>query len=162
MVNDSHLSGTLGGQKTLHGNINSPNPVSGTLSSSESMQGTLSYQENLHGTLGSPQEITGTLAGALLRGFSAYDIARLAGFEGSEEEWLQSLICDSIDIEVVSNTPSEYIIQLSTPKATVTSPNLKGFLSQEDIDAISESMFDLLEPATNSEIEEIFRGWVNG
>lgn len=40
-------------------------------------------------------ELTGTLAGALVRGFSAYQIAVLKGFVGTEEEWLASLKGDS-------------------------------------------------------------------
>ena len=35
--------------------------------------------------------VIGTLGGQLVRGFSAYEIAVLNGFKGSEEEWLDSL-----------------------------------------------------------------------
>lgn len=35
--------------------------------------------------------VIGTLGGQLVRGFSAYDIAVLNGFKGSEEEWLATL-----------------------------------------------------------------------
>lgn len=35
--------------------------------------------------------VIGTLGGQLVRGFSAYEIAVLNGFKGSEEDWLDSL-----------------------------------------------------------------------
>lgn len=46
----------------------------------------------LNGELGKADgQIIGTLEGPLVRGFSAYDIAVLNGFSGTEEEWLLSL-----------------------------------------------------------------------
>lgn len=35
--------------------------------------------------------VIGTLGGQLVRGFSAYDIAVQNGYQGTEEEWLDSL-----------------------------------------------------------------------
>lgn len=35
--------------------------------------------------------VVGTLGGQLVRGFSAYEIAVLNGFKGTEEEWLATL-----------------------------------------------------------------------
>lgn len=43
------------------------------------------------GILGNVEPLVGTLASQTLRGYSAYDIAILHGFEGTEEEWLASL-----------------------------------------------------------------------
>lgn len=39
----------------------------------------------------------GTLTGSLVRGYSAYEIAVMNGFEGTEEEWITSLMGDKGD-----------------------------------------------------------------
>ena len=53
--------------------------------------GYLGEPKSLTGTLSSPSNLKGTLEGLLIRGYSAYDIARVLGFEGTEAEWLASL-----------------------------------------------------------------------
>lgn len=53
--------------------------------------GYLGEPKSLTGTLSSPDNLKGTLEGLLVRGYSAYDIARALGFEGTEAEWLASL-----------------------------------------------------------------------
>jgi len=45
----------------------------------------------LIGQLGQTNALQGTLDGPVVRGYSAFDIAKIRGFEGSEEEWLESL-----------------------------------------------------------------------
>ena len=45
----------------------------------------------LTGHFGQPDTLSGTLAGQLLRGYSAYDIAKVLGYEGTKEEWIASL-----------------------------------------------------------------------
>lgn len=48
--------------------------------------------KSLQGTLSDPEGIYGTLGGQQMRGYSAYMIAKLfGGFEGTEQEWLESL-----------------------------------------------------------------------
>ena len=48
-----------------------------------------------------PVELTGTLSGPIVRGFSAYDLARRSGFEGTVEEWLLSLKADDLGLSLV-------------------------------------------------------------
>ena len=53
--------------------------------------GYLGEPKALKGTLSNPDNLNGTLEGLLIRGYSAYDIAKVLGFEGTEAEWLASL-----------------------------------------------------------------------
>ena len=64
---------------------------SGYLGEPQALTGTLSNPDNLRGTLSDPEGLTGTLEGLLVRGYSAYDIARALGYVGTEEEWIASL-----------------------------------------------------------------------
>ena len=64
---------------------------SGYLGEPQALKGTLSNPDNLRGTLSDPEGLTGTLEGLLVRGYSAYDIARALGYVGTEAEWLASL-----------------------------------------------------------------------
>lgn len=104
-----HLSGTtdslqssLNAHGTLSGELATTNSLSGELTTSDSLNGELNTTTpNLDGTL----QTVGTLSGALLhkvgllgglsnellRGYSAYQVAVLNGFEGTVNEWLESL-----------------------------------------------------------------------
>ena len=95
------------------------------------------------GQIGESNSLTGTLAGELLRGFSAYDIAKQRGFEGTEEEWLSSLVGEKVKVTVLVDTEREYILQFSTSDETITTPNLK---------AVPEEIV----PISNESIESIF------
>ena len=56
------------------------------------MAGTLLAKDKLSGTLSDKNNgLKGTLSGELVRGYSAYQIAVMHGFIGTEEEWLESL-----------------------------------------------------------------------
>lgn len=62
-------------------------------------------------------------------GKSAYEIAVDNGFDGTEEEWLESLHGEdgvSPTIEVNTNTDSEYKLDITDKNGTFTTPNLKG------------------------------------
>ena len=48
-----------------------------------------------------PVELTGTLSGPIVRGMSAYDLARRSGFKGTVEEWLLSLKADDLGLSLV-------------------------------------------------------------
>lgn len=62
------------------------------------LYGLLSQPKGLSGEL-IPLNMDGTLSNGILRGFSAYQIAQKNGFEGSEEEWLESLRRDEIEFQ---------------------------------------------------------------
>lgn len=69
----------------------------------------------IHGSLKgklSPQEVLkGNLANEVLRGYSAYQVAVFNGFEGTEEEWLESLQGGGIDLSEYAkkdDIPTDY------------------------------------------------------
>lgn len=49
----------------------------------------------LKGKFTDPNSLKGTFSSPVARGYSAYDIAKLCGFEGTEQEWLESLKGDT-------------------------------------------------------------------
>ena len=55
------------------------------------MKGRIEKKQQLVGVLNQAQQMSGTLAGPLVRGFSAYDIAVMEGYVGTQEEWLETL-----------------------------------------------------------------------
>lgn len=123
----------------------------------------LNVKRTLVGTLSSGSSVSGKLSGSLIKGDdgkSSYDIAVENGFEGTEIEWLESLKGEQgekgekgddgedVDINVVKETPYEYILEFVTSSKRIESPNLRGEISG-DIDVY----YDV---ATNSDIEGIF------
>lgn len=92
------------------------------------------HPEVLTGNLsGHPDVLSGTLSGQLLRGYSAYDIAILLGFEGTREEWIASLKGEKGDIgdrgvsitSIVFNDDYTLTIGLDDGTAYTTKP-LRG------------------------------------
>lgn len=57
-----------------------------------SLTGTLQAQQTLTGEFSKADALEGNLANEVLRGYSAYQVAVLNGFEGTEKEWLDSLV----------------------------------------------------------------------
>ena len=56
------------------------------------LQGKVSLSDALRGKISSPGSAKGTLRGLeKIQGYSAYQVAVINGFEGTEEEWLESL-----------------------------------------------------------------------
>lgn len=66
----------------------------------------------LVGKLSQVSKTNGTLTNSVLRGYSAYQVAVLNGFIGTEEEWLESLKGEnnvgSVDWENVHHKPDEF------------------------------------------------------
>ena len=110
----------------------------------------------LSGSLSSLNSMKGYVSGSLIPGESSYAIAVKNGFVGTEEEWLESLkgekgdtgekgeTGDSVDVNVVKETTTEYVVEFVTPSKRIESPNLKG------------DVIEYYIPATNSDIEDIF------
>ena len=113
------LDGTLGNSGTMTGHLTNPvrmvgslsNPLtmSSTLSPTDTLSGQVSGRSGFSGTLSSVQELlsgalsgssalSGKLSNVTLRGYSAYEIAVLAGYTGTEEEWLESLRGERLEI----------------------------------------------------------------
>lgn len=131
-------------------------------------------------------QLSGNLSNEVLRGFSAYEVAVQLGFEGSEEEWLESLngrevilkeICGSLywkydneddeSYRLLSDLnfdgAREYDILLNKP--TINNVELVGDLTLEDLGiqeagnyVIKEELQEEL-PTTlsNSDIENILK-----
>ena len=83
---------------------------SGYLGEPQALKGTLSNPDNLRGTLSDPEGLTGTLEGLLVRGYSAYDIARALGYVGTEAEWITSLKGDPGDPGTKGDPGEDYIL----------------------------------------------------
>jgi hypothetical protein len=73
--------------------------LNGQLSSGAKLSGSLSEPIRfLSGMLSNPDTLAGKLSNAALRGYSAYDIAVLGGYTGTEEEWLETLKGERIEL----------------------------------------------------------------
>ena len=57
---------------------------------------------DLKGSFTNPDTLKGTFSNPVIRGYSAYDIAKLCGFEGTEKEWLESLRAPAESLRVSS------------------------------------------------------------
>lgn len=62
----------------------------------EKLSGTLQAQGKLSGSFSSTEALKGNLANEALRGYSAYQVAVLNGFKGTEQEWLESMVLDQV------------------------------------------------------------------
>lgn len=71
-MNEKTFRGSLSQEQTLQGNISNASMLSGSIPSGSSMLGNVFNPEKIYGK-------------------SAYEIAVKNGFEGTEEEWLESL-----------------------------------------------------------------------
>lgn len=107
--------------------------------------GTLGSPSNLVGTLNnsSATALTGTLGSTLIRGYSAYEIAKQNGFNGTVEEWLSSFTGQSVGVKVLTDTINEYVLEFTTSEGTVVTPNLRAAPV-------------IIEPITNRIIDSIF------
>lgn len=66
--------------------------LTGRASSSGELHGSVNSAGKLHGNAEASKVMTGKMAGLkTIQGYSAYEVAVLNGFVGSEEEWLESL-----------------------------------------------------------------------
>lgn len=74
--------------------------------------------------------LTGQLMTNMVRGYSAYEIAVQNGFEGTVEEWLESLVGESVTVEVVENTEFSYVLSFTVGDETITTPNLRQNLNE--------------------------------
>ena len=106
---------------------------SGYLGEPQALTGTLSNPDNLRGTLSDPEGLKGTLEGMLVRGYSAYDIARALGYVGTEAEWIDSLKGEKGDpgpkgdSYVLTEQDKEDIADLvPAPEAPVTDVQING------------------------------------
>lgn len=70
--------------------------------------------------------ITGNIMQTILVGLSAYEVAVKNGFVGTEQEWLDSLMGESVEVSVIKDTREEYVLSFTVGEDTIITPNLKG------------------------------------
>lgn len=76
------LSGGVSGNAPPSASLEGNNVLQGSLPQSTSLRGSLPKQSSIRGAVTYPEKIYGK---------SAYEVAVMNGFEGTEEEWLESL-----------------------------------------------------------------------
>ena len=115
------------------------------------LNGELQPTNTLSGSLVGQETFKGNLANEVLRGYSAYQVAVLNGFEGSEQDWLASIKGDegrtvyeyALDGGYVG-TEEEFIVDFmksmtigdSLPTKVSELENDKKYVTQEELDDI--------------------------
>lgn len=112
-------------------------------------------QLNLSGTLSPVSSMSGALTNKTLRGYSAYQLAVLSGFEGTLEEWLEGLNGDEIQIrnndyiiewKYDTETDWKFLIDLSFVKDyndLINKPTING------IELIGDVVFEVIQSDWN-------------
>lgn len=95
----------------LNGTIVPVQSLGGVLDAG-TLGGNVACYSTLSGALAEDGSISGALSNPILRGYSAYAIAVMHGFQGTEEEWLESLKPKNgedyfIDAEEIANSVKE-------------------------------------------------------
>ena len=170
---DQNLSGELGKPLDLTGTLSEPLSLTGTLSGTEEsppeLIGTLSRSLSiLTGALSHPDTLAGRLSNEALRGYSAYDIAVIEGYEGTEEEWLESLKGEKLEfrnidgvIEYKYETDSVWLtlIDLNTVndyELLMNKPSIDGVVLSGDRD-LSADYLRNENALTNMELEALLQ-----
>lgn len=102
----SDLQGSIYAEQTLTGSIDT---------------GSVTLSGAIHSSEGG---FMGTILPSAIRGYSNYELAVQNGFVGTLEEYLQSLVGESVQIEVVKDSDTEFILSFTVGEETVTTPNL--------------------------------------
>ncbi len=144
-------------------------PLVGSLSKPSSLVGSLSSPRKLSGSVSKVPGFSGKLSNVTLRGYSAYDLAVLAGFEGTEEEWLASLRAERIEMRnndgvleykyENEDTWTELIdlrVTMGDYENLINRPSIDGTLLSGDRD-LSEDYLRNDRALTNLEIEELLQ-----
>lgn len=128
MIEIDTINGTVNGQSAdLVGQLE--------LESTSSLTGTLSTDT---------PSILGSLLATALRGLSNYELAVRNGFEGTEEEYLESLIGESVVITVIEDTADSYILNFTVGEDSVTSPNLRAS-AIEIVEKLEETIQEFID-----------------
>lgn len=102
----------------------------------------------LEGKLNGTSTVNGTLTNTALRGYSAYQVAVFNGFEGTEQEWLESLKGGGAEGGVTSW--NELKDKPNIPSKTSELQNDSGFITIDDIP--EQGQIDLSDYALKSDI----------
>lgn len=133
---------------------------------------------DINGNTSRRQPVSGNIMATVLKGLSAYEIATQNGFNGTEVEWLQSLVGNSVIINVVENNKSAYVLSFTVGEDTFISPNLKptlekgvDYLTDDDMNEIISELSIILDDKyqkkgdylfakqalTNSELDDLLK-----
>lgn len=63
--------------------------INGTITQSSSISGTVDQREKVSGVVSPSIDLEGNIMATVLKGLSAYDLAVLHGYTGTEEEWIE-------------------------------------------------------------------------
>ena len=140
----------------------------GTLTPQGNMSGSLSPHKQLTGVLSNINKYDGSLSNAILRGYSAYQIAVEEGFEGTLEEWIESLKGAEVqmrqsgrNIEWKYSNEDEWkfllnIQTVSDYEFLSNKPSINGITLSGDLDLDNEYIGSD-EVLSNAEIEELLK-----
>lgn len=117
----------------------------------EVIQGKMSYVGELNGKLSKPDRLTGviseekrfsgSLSNQILRGYSVYDLAVLNGFDGTLDDFIDSLHGKSVDVEIV-DSENGFFLKFINSNGELISPeiytNIFSSITFEQIDDILE------------------------
>jgi len=79
------------------------NTINGSITNYSSLTGKVEQKTKFNGAITSGSKLTGSIMATVLKGLSAYEIAVLHGYTGTEEEWLESLIGNGIESAEMDN-----------------------------------------------------------
>lgn len=141
--------------------------LNGSLSQPNSLIGQLSSPKSLSGMVSNVARLSGKLSNATLRGYSAYDLAVLAGYEGTEEEWLESLQGERMEMrnnngileyryssDETWNTLVDLNAIIGDYEMLINRPQIDGIVLSGNRD-LSDSYLRNDEAISNLEIEEL-------
>ena len=63
--------------------------INGTITQSSGISGTVDQKEQMSGVISPSIDLEGNIMATVLKGLSAYELAVLHGYTGTEEEWLE-------------------------------------------------------------------------
>lgn len=87
---------------------------------SDVLRGTVFTPDDLRGTVAAPDVLIGTVLNPdKIYGKSAYEIAVKHGFDGTEEQWLQSLVANKEIIQAVVKEVVEEALKTATQSAMI-------------------------------------------
>ena len=139
----------------------------GHLSTAEQLSGTLSSPQVFSGIISGAQQMSGQLSNITLRGYSAYELAVLGGYEGTLEEWLESLRAQRLEIRnndgiIEYKYENEHLWTILIDLSSYTNdyedlinrPSLDGVVLSGDRDLTNKYVLSM-NSISNSELEEM-------
>ena len=103
------LKGATNTPQTARGGVSSVSGLAGAANSTQTAQGSVSFGYTIHSAIHSPTSIHGK---------SAYEIALIHGFRGTEKEWLESLkgkLTDE-DLKKIADEVAKTVIEAASAR----------------------------------------------